>query len=633
MNNDMDDATSDQSSLPTIAGGLLVGLLTLVTFVVILLLAEAQIDENAPAPQKGRLDLSKTNLAQSYPIALGGEWVIYWKALLSYNEITQSSTPPNFVNVPHTWVDDDSINPRFTTHGFATYRLSVTLNKANTGLPLGILMPSIGTAYQLYIDDVLLAEGGVVAKTKASSIPHFHPGVFIFTAPSDRFDIIIQVSNQEFYWGGMWHQLKIGSAEMLHAEQNKKNLKSTIIISIFFTITVFNLIQFSLHSKNTQPLLIAVICVLLGFREMESSHLLQFIEIAQLSFATSVRINFLTFYVSVLTVILYLYSTFTRDYKPKLIYCIAAIPIVFSLGVIVTSVEYFSPYMRVFQVYMLVVSPYLLWGILRAVYYKRKNARLLLTGTLFLFFLMVNDILDSMGVIDSVLLVSFGLVAFMICLNYITYSRFIQDGAQNIRLNLALDARNKALENLSKSLENKVTARTQELADANTLLSELAFKDPLTGALNRRGVVAKIDDAKKSYLAYNTSFCVALVDFDNFKKLNDLLGHETGDKALKEGTKIIQECIRKSDVLARWGGEEFLILLQNTDVSDAELVVQNIREMIEEVLSNEIERHVSVTIGLAQYRDNETIEQCISRADEALYVGKNSGRNCVKVAQ
>ncbi|MBF7074377.1 hypothetical protein ISG33_13305 [Glaciecola sp. MH2013] len=89
----------------------------------------------------------------------------------------------------------------------------------------------------------------------------------------------------------------------------------------------------------------------------------------------------------------------------------------------------------------------------------------------------MNDILDSMGVIDSVLLVSFGLVAFMICLNYITYSRFIQDGAQNIRLDLALDARNKALENLCKSLENKVTARTQELADANTLLSELVVQN------------------------------------------------------------------------------------------------------------------------------------------------------------
>jgi diguanylate cyclase (GGDEF)-like protein len=277
----------------------------------------------------------------------------------------------------------------------------------------------------------------------------------------------------------------------------------------------------------------------------------------------------------------------------------------------------------------LLFMPYIFWGLIKAVRKKRHGARLLMLGTIFLFSLVVNDILFHLAIIDTTLMVSFGLVAFVLCQNYLTYMRFINDGMQKELLTDTLEERNQELQDFSQSLEEKVTQRTKELAKANKKLGELAHQDLLTGLPNRRGMMAFIEESMVQYKQNNTPFCILVMDFDRFKLLNDTLGHEIGDQVLSEGADLMRNELREQDHVARWGGEEFLILLPDTHIKGAKTLAEKLKDNIKGTLTKTIGNNVSVTIGVAEFAAGDTFNTCFKRADKALYHGKQSGRDQV----
>ncbi len=160
-------------------------------------------------------------------------------------------------------------------------------------------------------------------------------------------------------------------------------------------------------------------------------------------------------------------------------------------------------------------------------------------------------------------------------------------------------------------------------------LYRMSTTDTLTGLYNRRFMTESLTNIKNLVDRYSSTFSVVMIDIDRFKSINDTYGHETGDKVLIEVAKVLRETIRTADVVARWGGEEFLILLPNTNLQGATIVAEKIRE---QVLSLNITPtpSISISAGVAQYTVGEKIKDLIARADLALYEAKTSGRNCVK---
>jgi diguanylate cyclase (GGDEF)-like protein len=304
-----------------------------------------------------------------------------------------------------------------------------------------------------------------------------------------------------------------------------------------------------------------------------------------------------------------------------------------SLFVLFAPPVLFSQSMQFFQAFTILFMPYVFWGLIQAVRNQRHGSRLLTLGTLFLFALVLNDILYSLDIIDTTLMVSFGLVAFVLCQNYLTYIRFIDAGRENELLSETLEQRNNELQNFSQSLEQKVAQRTNELAKANEKLGELAHKDMLTGLPNRRGMMIYIEESMVQHRHSNTPFCLLIIDFDKFKKLNDTLGHEAGDRALSEGAALMRKVLRVQDYISRWGGEEFLILLPGTPLKGAEILANKLTDNIRETLTKSIGRKVSVTIGVAEFEEMDTLDSCFKRADIALYLGKESGRDKVVLAE
>ena len=160
----------------------------------------------------------------------------------------------------------------------------------------------------------------------------------------------------------------------------------------------------------------------------------------------------------------------------------------------------------------------------------------------------------------------------------------------------------------------------------NLLLKNLSQIDTLSGLYNRRFMNKKIEEKISKYKRYKIPFSVLLIDVDFFKKINDTYGHDKGDFVIKRISNLLKQNIRDSDICARWGGEEFLILVPNNNLDGALILANNLKELIEKN-NFEIKENVTISIGVSTFDENSSQEKLLKSADIALYKAKENGRN------
>lgn len=161
-------------------------------------------------------------------------------------------------------------------------------------------------------------------------------------------------------------------------------------------------------------------------------------------------------------------------------------------------------------------------------------------------------------------------------------------------------------------------------------LLKMATTDALTGIGNRRLLEEAFVAHQKLKQHYGISLFLLMFDIDDFKGINDTFGHPVGDMVLKELTSIVGRSIRKSDIFARWGGEEFTILLHYPDSQSVSNIAENLRERIDLHRFESIV-HVTCSFGLTRVHADESLEAVVMRADKALYRAKSEGKNCVRL--
>ena len=181
---------------------------------------------------------------------------------------------------------------------------------------------------------------------------------------------------------------------------------------------------------------------------------------------------------------------------------------------------------------------------------------------------------------------------------------------------------------------NEAEERVRKLEQELEQVSELVREDQLTGALNRRGMEETLDREFKRADRAKALISVALLDIDNFKQLNDTLGHQGGDEALIHLTRVIKDALRPSDSVARYGGEEFLIILPDTAMQQAMETLERLqRELTKKFFLHNNERKlITFSAGVALRAEDEDKEDLIGRADKAMYHAKQSGKNRVVAA-
>ena len=169
------------------------------------------------------------------------------------------------------------------------------------------------------------------------------------------------------------------------------------------------------------------------------------------------------------------------------------------------------------------------------------------------------------------------------------------------------------------ALKRQVAARTEDL-------QRLSETDSLTGILNRKKIEEKFADELIRYKRYNRPFSIMLIDIDKFKEVNDTFGHPVGDEVLIALAKLLNNSVRQADSVARWGGEEFLLICPNTCIKEATILAEKLRKQIEEYDFPEI-KHCTASFGVAEASQQDETKDIFMRADKALYRSKTEGRN------
>ena len=172
-------------------------------------------------------------------------------------------------------------------------------------------------------------------------------------------------------------------------------------------------------------------------------------------------------------------------------------------------------------------------------------------------------------------------------------------------------------------------AQKDELRQALEKVRLLATHDELTGLPNRRQILELLAHEERRARRQEAPMCSCIIDIDHFKQINDTLGHQSGDEALRLFSGLLASALRAGDVLARWGGEEFMLLLPVTPVAEAASVIERLRLRCADPKNWQArpELQVSFSAGLSAYRAGESTQLAIARADAALYEAKKAGRN------
>jgi diguanylate cyclase (GGDEF)-like protein len=173
----------------------------------------------------------------------------------------------------------------------------------------------------------------------------------------------------------------------------------------------------------------------------------------------------------------------------------------------------------------------------------------------------------------------------------------------------------------------RYTEVTKQLKEENTL-------DPLTGLLNRRGLNTHFSKELEETAITSSPLSLILIDIDYFKKINDRYGHDVGDICLIEVANVLSNTLRKRDIIARFGGEEFIIILPNTTKNEAALIADGLKKVISKQKFSDFNLPITITLGVTDSRgQHDNALKMIKRADKALYRGKDKGRNCVELSE
>jgi len=184
------------------------------------------------------------------------------------------------------------------------------------------------------------------------------------------------------------------------------------------------------------------------------------------------------------------------------------------------------------------------------------------------------------------------------------------------------------------SLRQDLTTSKSQQAKYIEIIQDMAIRDELTGLFNRRHLMELLDHEKNRSSRGGGLFCLAMLDIDFFKNVNDTYGHQAGDAVLRTVAAVVRKALRTTEICGRYGGEEFLIVLTQTDITGAQICAERLRASIEQTSFPDFspDYKVTVSIGLSEYHMREDVEKIISRADDALYRAKKNGRNRVESA-
>jgi diguanylate cyclase (GGDEF)-like protein len=432
---------------------------------------------------------------------------------------------------------------------------------------------------------------------------------------------------------GLWGEVILGSGADHMRRIIKRDIIRIIVAVISLTLSSIFLLLYFLRDRQRSFLYLCLITLALVVRVVSETQSKQLVLQAPLLFE---YVKAMSYFILPLFVILFLQEILGEQYRN-----ITRGSAVVVLGLLVfTMIGCAMGLVRLCDTYLLfdivAVCTMVFLGILsvKAAAAGNAEARLvcfnfIIFGLLALYSILVtNGIFPWTDEINYLLLFQFSLgLAVILIRRLVSFQYRLEEYSSK------LQSQSEELTVLNQSLEEKVRERTRQLEVANRQLREekitlqiTSITDGLTGVYNRTYALERFDHEVSAAKRYRKKLSVIMFDLDHFKRVNDFHGHQIGDSVLQRVAQIFRYTMRESDLIGRYGGEEFLIVLPETDCTEAALVAERIRKDVEAQEWSEPQLRVTISGGVAEYGGGNA-EQLIRRADSLMYQAKQLGRN------
>lgn len=504
--------------------------------------------------------------------------------------------------------------------GMAWYRLSLKFDRDMPGMEgqldqLGVTLGKVHSAYELYAGGRLL---GGMGRLPSDSLMHYDR-YRTYSIPADaisaegRVVLAVRIWSQELYPGGVAAgayegPFEVGRLGDLGESLGRSQVQSLVLCLLYVMFGLYHLYLFNRNPQFRQYLCFGMLSMAVASYSFLTS---QWSYVLDVPFVTVKKVEYAVLYVTPAILMSMLWALldvrpprWERWYQRLFI----------ASAVVVLLVPGFEVLFRSLHLWQLAVIPIILGMTYRVIHYAHSGnteARTILVGMLFFAGACLHDIALDHGLLTGQPLMTLGFAAILV--------------------SMALSMANH-ITRMFNNLESEVQERTRELTELNTRLDEAASVDALTRILNRRGFSQKADLEIARVGRTHRGFALIMSDIDYFKAFNDQYGHACGDFILERVAVLLREQLRDVDIMARWGGEEFIFLLPETTIDGGEVLAEKLRLALENHLFEYMGHSLSLTMtfGVSRFKYGQTFDDCLLRADRALYQGKQLGRNRVE---
>ena len=556
-------------------------------------------------------------------VYLNGRWGLYWQQQVSPQQWQPVQAP--WFDMPATWDKVEAGKEIHSGQGFATF--TAKLINLSRDVRWSLLIPEQSTAFRLFVNDELVAEGGIAGVSPASS-KAYSGNTFVELGPlPTEVRLTWHLSNFHHASGGPWQTLMFGPYHELGKHYLVKTFDQALVVVLALLASLFLIIQYFIDQRDKASVLLASFALMVAIRVgiTDNQPIYQFI--GQLPWQLHIRLLYLTMLITPPLILFWQHYIFPDELSKVLARrsMYAFFPPV--VCVLILPCDWFTELLMLFQTMLVVTIGIYCWSLFKVIWRKRQGGLYIVLGAVLLVICILHDIaLYSQWLESSRLWIAYGLLAFLFSLAINMLYLRAQQKQQVESLSEQLIAAN-------KQLEARVAQRTVELAEkadaleeANDKLQVLANIDGLTGVLNRRAFVEQLDMLARA----KPNVALLMIDIDHFKQVNDTHGHGIGDQVLKRLSAVLLDIKRENDRVGRFGGEEFMILLQDISAAGLESYCRRLIKEVHDIDCRDIAPLKGITVSMGTTMGilvEKNINRLIQQADEAMYHAKNHGRN------
>ncbi len=603
----------------------------LIIFMIPVLLSSCAPQTSDVYPLKGNIDL--TGVCYSKIVPLDGQWNFYWDILVDHKNLGKGQ---EWIEVPKSWEQLD-----YPVEGFATYHLEA---KVEPGREYGIKLKNIPTAYNFYVDGKLQSSSGRVAAEKNESHSRFGSDIVVLSPESNKVDFILQVSSYSYYQAGITESILVGEPKMLHQYRDRRFSFFMLLSGIILIMSFYHLLFFLFRKKDLSYLYFGLAGFLVFLHALMEANKVYGLLFGHTSLQFDEKVQTVLLILVLPATLFSLYHIFKKTFSRMMLYFFSLASIIAAVGIVILPFGAENPVWPIFSIIIMLGIVFVLYVLIKNMIQKKLDAIIVLAGIILLILAIGNDFLIDYGYIYTPRLFYAGWTAFLLSISILIAKQFADSYRRTGILTGELNKKNVDLENAYHEIEQRVRARTKQLNDAKRklqkanevlkkdkrLFKSLSITDGLTDLYNHSHIIKLLSREVSRSQRYGSKFSVFMMDIDNFKAINDTYGHQVGDMVLKNLGTLMKNNLRESDIAGRYGGEEFLIIMPETEIVSALSIGERLRQNIENHHWEKSGLKITISGGMVEYDGKGGYEGILNTVDKLLYKAKKNGKNRIE---